>query len=202
MSQARILSQSEFRKILLHIAKKKHHARNKAIVYCSFFGCMRVGEISSLTINDVLNDDGSIKEEVYLKAFQTKGSRGRTVYMPTKLQEEIKSYLTVRFGLKDKDLQVLHYTDTSKALFGSQKNTQRGFSPNTLCQWFTKLYSDCSISGASSHSGRRWGATQLCEQSVNPKIIQKILGHRQLQTTMLYYEVSPNSMRNAIELLS
>jgi integrase/recombinase XerD len=62
---------------------------------------MRVGEIASLTIKDVLNDDGSIKEEVYLKAFQTKGSRGRTVYMPTKLQEEIKSYLTVRFGLKN-----------------------------------------------------------------------------------------------------
>jgi integrase/recombinase XerD len=99
-------------------------------------------------------------------------------------------------------LQVLHYTDTSKALFGSQKNSQRGFSPNTLCQWFTKLYADCSINGASSHSGRRWGATQLCEQSVNPKIIQKILGHRQLQTTMLYYEVSPTSMRNAVELLS
>jgi integrase/recombinase XerD len=163
---------------------------------------MRVGEIASLTIKDVLNEDGSIKEEVYLKPSQTKGSRGRTVYFPTKLQDEIANYLSVRFGLKDKDLKVLNFTDTSKALFGSQKNTQRGFSPNTLCQWFTKLYADCSINGASSHSGRRWGATQLCEHSVNPKIIQKILGHRQLQTTMLYYEVSPKSMRNAVELLS
>ena len=72
MSQARILSQSEFRKILLHIAKNKHHARNKAILYCSFFGCMRVGEIATLTIKDVLNDDGSIKEEVYLKAQSAK----------------------------------------------------------------------------------------------------------------------------------
>ena len=202
MSQAKILTQSEFRKVLLHIAKKKHHARNKAIVYCSFFGCMRVGEIASLTIKDVLNDDGSIKEEVYLKPFQTKGSRGRTVYFPKKLQDEISDYLSVRFGLKDKDLKVLHYTDTSKALFHSQKNTQRGFTANTMCQFFTKLYSDCSINGASSHSGRRWGATQLSEKSVNPKIIQKILGHRQLQTTMLYYEVSPNSMRKAIELLA
>ena len=42
----------------------------------------------------------------------------------------------------------------------------------------------------------------MCEQSVNSKIIQKILGHRQLQTAMLYYEVSPKSMRNAVELLS
>ena len=201
MSQAKILTQSEFRKILLHLAKKKHHARNKAIVYCSFFGCMRVGEIASLTIKDVLNDDGSIKEEVYLKPHQTKGSRGRTVYYPKKLQDEIKDYLTVRFGLKDKDLKVLHFTDTSKALFHSQKNSYRGFTPNTMCQWFTKLYSDCSINGASSHSGRRWGATQLSEKSVNPKIIQKILGHRQLQTTMLYYEISPNSLRKAIELL-
>ena len=41
----------------------------------------------------------------------------------------------------------------------------------------------------------------MCEQSVNPKIIQKILGHRQLQTTMLYYEVSPKSIRNAVEML-
>ena len=202
MSQAKILTQSEFRKVLLHIAKKKHHARNKAILYCSFFGCMRVGEIASLTIKDVLNDDGSIKEEVYLKPSQTKGSRGRTVYVPKKLQDEISDYLSVRFGLKDKDIKVLHYTDTSKALFHSQKNSQRGFTANTLCQFFTKLYSDCSINGASSHSGRRWGATQLSENSVNPKIIQKILGHRQLQTTMLYYEVSPNSMRKAIELLS
>jgi integrase/recombinase XerD len=202
MSQAKILTQSEFRKVLLHIAKKKHHARNKAIVYCSFFGCMRVGEIASLTISDVLNHDGSIKEEIYLKPFQTKGSRGRTVYFPKKLQDEISDYLLVRFGLKDKDLKIHHYTDTSKALFHSQKNSQRGFSANTLCQFFTKLYSDCSINGATSHSGRRWGATQLSEKSVNPKIIQKILGHRQLQTTMLYYEVSPNSMRKAIELLS
>jgi integrase/recombinase XerD len=202
MSQAKILTQSEFRKVLLHIAKKKHHARNKAIVYCSFFGCMRVGEIASLTISDVLNHDGSIKEEIYLKPFQTKGSRGRTVYFPKKLQDEISDYLLVRFGLKDKDLKILHYTDTSKALFHSQKNSQRGFTANTLCQFFTKLYSDCSINGATSHSGRRWGATQLSEKSVNPKIIQKILGHRQLQTTMLYYEVSPNSMRKAIELLS
>jgi integrase/recombinase XerD len=29
-----------------------------------------------------------------------------------------------------------------------------------------------------------------------------LLGHRQLQTTMLYCEVSPKSMRNAVELLS
>ena len=201
MSQAKILTQSEFRKVLLHIAKKKHHARNKAIVYCSFFGCMRVGEIASLTIKDVLNDDGSIKEEVYLKPCQTKGSRGRTVYFPKKLQDEISDYLSVRFGLKDKDLKVLHYTDTSKALFHSQKNTQRGFTANTMCQFFTKLYSDCSINGASSHSGRRTMATRLCERGTNLRLVMEVLGHKNLSTTQKYLSVNVNMLKQAIEFV-
>jgi integrase/recombinase XerD len=163
---------------------------------------LRAKEIADLSIKDCLNTDGTIKDQIYLRPAQTKGSRGRTVLLPEKLRAELQDYICARFRLQVKDLHVIHYTDTSRALFYSQKSAVRGFSPNTLAQWFGTLYSSVGIDGASSHSGRRWGATQLCEQSVNPKIIQKILGHRQLQTTMLYYEVSPTSMRNAVELLS
>ena len=200
MAQARILTDKEYRKVLLHIAKKKHHSRNKSMLYMSHLAGLRVGEISALTIKDVLADDGSIKDEFFLKASQTKGKKGRTVLIPKKLQEELHDYLCTRFQLKE--LQVVHYTDTSKALFYSQKSSIKGFSANTLSQWFGATYKACNIEGASSHSGRRYCATFLSENSVNPKIIQKILGHRQLQTTMLYYEVSPKSLRAAIELMS
>ena len=202
MSQARILTDREFRKVLLYIAAHKHAARNKAMLYCTHLGGMRVGEVASLTIKDVLTDEGSIKDEIYLRPSQTKGSRGRTVLVPQKLQEELSDYLSSRFKLKEKDLRVLHFTDTSKALFYTQKESVRGFTANTLAQWFGGLYRAVGIDGASSHSGRRFFATHLSESNVNPKIIQNLLGHRNLQTTMLYCSISPKSMRNAVELLS
>jgi integrase/recombinase XerD len=202
MSQARILTDREFRKVLLHIAKKMHHARNKCMLYMSHLAGLRVGEISSLTLKHVLNEDGTIKDEMYLTADETKGNRGRTVLLPMKLREELVDYLCTRFKRKADELHVLHYTDTSRALFYSQKSMNDGFDPNTLSQWFTRIYRQSGIEGASSHSGRRFFATHLSENSVNPKIIQKLLGHRNLQTTMIYCEVSPKSMRNAVELLS
>ena len=202
MAQARILTDKEYRKVLLHIAKKKHSSRNKCMLYMSHLAGLRAIEIASLTIKDVLAEDGTIKDEFFLRARQTKGDRGRTVLVPQKLQDELLDYLSTRFKLKCSDLHVLHYTDTNKALFYSQKNSQRGFSANTLAQWFGTIYRECGIDGASSHSGRRHFATFLNESSVSPKIIQNLLGHRQLQTTMLYCEVSPTSMRNAVELLS
>ena len=200
MSQARILTDKEYRKVLLHIAKKKHHARNKCMLYMSHLAGLRAIEIASLTIADAVNTDGTIKDEIYLRPRQTKGDRGRTVLVPQKLQEELFDYLCIRFNLKD--LKIIHYLDTSKALFYSQKSSVRGFSANTLAQWFGATYRACGIDGASSHSGRRHFATFLNESSVSPKIIQNLLGHRQLQTTMLYCEISPKSMRKAVELFS
>jgi integrase/recombinase XerD len=202
MSQARILTEREYRKVLLYISKHAHASRNRAMLYASHLAGLRCGEISSLTLKSVLNDDGTIKEEIYLIASQTKGNRGRTVLVPEKLRNELTEYLCVRFKLKAKDLHVLHYTDMTRALFYSQKSMVTGFSANSLSQWFGRLYAAAGCEGASSHSGRRFFATHLAENSVNPKIIQKLLGHRQLQTTMLYCEVSPKSMRSAVELLS
>lgn len=202
MSQARIVTDKEYRRVLLHLAKKGHHARNKCMVFMSHLGGMRVGEISSVTIKDVLAEDGTIKDELFLRPEQTKGSRGRTVLIAEKLRAELQEYLSVRFRLKADGLAVLHYTDTSRALFYSQKSQRGGFSANSLSQWFGRIYREAGISGASSHSGRRFFATHLSENAVNPKIIQNLLGHRQVQTTLLYCQVSPSSMRKAVELLS
>lgn len=202
MAQAKILNDKEYRRVLIHLSKKRHQARNKCLLSISHLAGLRVGEISSLTLKHVLNDDGSIKDEIYLSSNETKGNRGRTVLLPQKLRDDLVTYLCTRFRLKEKDLKVLNQTDTSRALFYSQKSHVEGFDANTLSQWFSRIYREAGLSGCSSHSGRRKFATVLSEKSINPKIIQKLMGHRQIQTTFLYVEVSPQSMRTAVELLS
>ena len=200
MSQAKILTDREYRKVLLYIAAHRHASRNKAILYMSHLAGLRVGEISHLTIADVLNQDGTIKDEIYLSADKTKGSRGRTVLFPEKLRDELYNYVSIRFRLKD--LKAVSQTDTSHALFYNQRNPHDGFSPNTLTQWFHYLYKNAGIEGASSHSGRRFFATKIAEAGTNPKVLQNLLGHRQIQTTLRYVEVSPTMMRNAVELMN
>jgi integrase/recombinase XerD len=198
MSQARILTDKEYRKVLLHIARKNHHARNKLLINLSHAAGMRVGEIASLTIKHVLAEDGTIKDEFFLSKNETKGNKGRTVLLSQKLRDEIHEYLTVRFQLKD--LAILNYTNLNRPLIYSQKS-ETGFSANSLAQWFGLTYRAAGLHGCSSHSGRRKFATTLSQNAVNPKIIQKLLGHRQIQTTFLYVQVSPTSLRKAVELL-
>ena len=200
MSQARILTSREYRKVLVYIASNRHASRNKAMLYMSHLAGLRVGEISHLTLSDVLNEDGSIKDEIYLSPDKTKGDRGRTVLLPKKLQVELHNYLTIRFRLKD--LRAVAMTDTSRALFYSQRHPSDGFSPNTLAQYFHYLYKNAGVEGASSHSGRRFFATKIAEAGTNPKVLQNLLGHRNLQTTMRYVEISPTMMRSAVELMN
>ena len=200
MSQARILTSREYRKVLVYIANNRHASRNKAMLYMSHLAGLRVGEISHLTLSDVLNEDGSIKDEVYLSPDKTKGDRGRTVLLPKKLQDELHNYLSIRFRLKE--LKAVAMTDTSRALFYSQRHPSDGFSPNTLAQYFHYLYKNAGVEGASSHSGRRFFATKIAEAGTNPKVLQNLLGHRNLQTTMRYVEISPTMMRSAVELMN
>ena len=199
MSQAKVLNEREIKKCLLYISARRHASRNRCQFLLTHQSGMRVGEVAALRICDVLTTDGQIKEEVRLSAEQTKGDHSRVVYLPTKLQQELKSYLLTRF--KVKDLQPILVTDTSRALFATQKNNKRGFSANTLAQYFHYLYKDVGIEGASSHSGRRGFLTSLASKGVSVRVLQELAGHKSLAVTQRYIEVNHQLLRNAVELV-
>ena len=88
-----------------------------------------------------------------------------------------------------------------RKLFYSQKKTSDGFSPNTLTQYWHYLFSACGIDNASSHSMRRSFATQISSKGVGIRVLQKLMGHRSAQTTMVYIDASDDMMRKAVELV-
>jgi integrase/recombinase XerD len=199
MAQAKVLSDKDVRKVLLYIASRKHATRNRAMFVLLNSTGMRVGELAALRLCDVLTPTGEIGDEIRLAADQTKGSRGRTVVLSQKAQEEIKNYLQTRFKLKD--LLAVTFTDTSRALFTTQKNPNRGFSASTLTQHFHYIYKGAGINGASSHSSRRSFITNLANMGVSVRVLMELAGHRQLSTVQKYIDVNPSMMRKAVELL-
>ena len=199
MSQARVLSERELRKVLNFCNTQPHAARNRAMLLCTHQAGMRVGEVAALRICDVLAADGAILEEISLSASQTKGNSSRTVLVPKKLRDELEDYLQQRFGLKD--LLAVTYTYTQRALFPTQKNPKRGFTANTLCQLFHKIYKDAQITGATSHSGRRTFITKLADKGVGVRVLMALAGHKSIATTQRYIELNPTVMKAAVELI-
>ncbi len=188
MSQAKILNSTDLRRVLDHVATRKHSSRNRCALLLTHYAGMRVGEVASLRICDVLNDSGTIKEEIRLRPEQTKGKYARTVYINARMQKELLQYT-----------KILKIKDPTKPLFYTQKRD--GFSANTLSQYFFFLYRSAGIDGASSHSGRRSFLTGLANKGTAIHILKTLAGHRNIATTATYLYSSPIQLRAAVELI-
>jgi len=199
MSQARVLTERELRKVLNFCNTQPHATRNRTMLLCTHMAGMRVGEVAALTVSDVLAMDGTVKEEIALSAQQTKGNKARTVLVPRKLRDELTSYLQQRYGITN--LLAVTQTDTQRALFPTQKNPTRGFTANTLCQLFHKIYKDSQMYGATSHSGRRTFITKLADKGVGVRVLMALAGHKSIATTQRYIELNPTIMKAAVELI-
>ena len=188
MAQAKTLTQAEIDQVLRYVAGTRYAQRNRAMVLTSVWSGMRVGEIAALRVADVVNADGTIKNEIRLTAEQTKGRYGRVVYVNDKLRAELSAYL-----------KALGYRRMERPLFYTEKSV--GFSANTLTQWFHWTYKKAGIGGASSHSGRRTFITTLANKGIGVRVLASLAGHRSIAVTQAYIDVNDEMKRAAVELL-
>ncbi len=189
MKQARVLTDAEFKRLLAVVAQMKHAGRNRLALMLSHLAGLRVGEIAALTVRDVLDSDGKVREQLRLRAEITKGGHARVVFLNEKLRREIERHRSEWPEHKDADAPLL----------ATQKRT--AFSANTLCQLIGQLYKGAGLDGATSHSGRRWFITRLAHSGVSPKVIMTLAGHRNLTTTQRYIDVRDDMMKAAVDLL-
>lgn len=185
--QARVLNEAEIKRVLHATNGTRHQQRNELMVKLSYYAGLRACEIAALNVSDVVDGDGSIKQQVYLKKEQTKGNQAQVVYFNSKLRKAIADYLK------------------GKALYGrllkSQKTEGKGFSSTAIQNIFHQLYAAAGIKNASSHSGRRTMITKLAEQGIAVPIIQQLARHASLNTTQRYISVSSDKLAAAVELV-
>lgn len=189
MKQARVLNAIELKRVLAVCAVGRYGQRNRLALLLSHYAGLRVGEIASLKWAQLLEADQSVKTGFYLKPEDTKAGEARAVHLNQLLQKEI-----LQFWLRQDKYRRLDQLDIS-----SQRHA--GFSANTLCQFFLRIYSDAGIDGAISHSGRRWFITKLANSGVSAKVIMELAGHKNLSTTQRYIEVNEEMKQQAVSLL-
>ena len=125
MKRSHVLNDREIKRVFDEISRSAFPARNRAMFQLSIYAGMRVGEIAALRVEDVVAADGSVRAQIQLNASQTKGSDARTVLLNTQVQAELGDYLR-------------KHKCTTGPLFVSKAG--KGFSSNSLCQLFARIY--------------------------------------------------------------
>jgi integrase/recombinase XerD len=188
--QAKTLTAEELRRVLDYVATRKHSTRNRALVLTSVYSGCRVGELSSLTYTDVVDSEGKVRDEIRLKAENTKTKEARIVFVNAKLKKELQQYANA-----------YKPANTQLKFFYSQKRNSNGYNANTLTQFFHYLYKRAGVFGASSHSGRRTFITNLASKGVGVRVIMGLSGHKNLAVVQRYIDVNDDMKRKAVELV-
>jgi len=163
-----ILSKREVKKIL-ELSKNVKH---KAMLTTIYALGLRSGELINLKITDIDGDRGT----VILKA--AKGKKDRLLPFPESLRSVLREYYK---EYKPK----IH-------LFEGQNGQ---YSSASLRAVFKRACLKASIQkDVTLHSLRHAYATHLLESGTDIRIIQKLLGHNSIKTTMLYTQVSRKTL--------
>ena len=190
MAQAKTLTKEEITRVLDYIRTRRFAPRNRAMMLLTHLAGLRIGEVACLRWSDVINQDGTVKEEIRLLPDMTKGRHPRTVFVNMRLREELAAYAAQA-----------RCVDRSYPFFASQKSIKAGFGANSLAQTFALLYAGAGVEGASSHSGRRTFLTNLANKGTAIHILKALAGHRSISTTAAYLYSSPSQLKAAVELV-
>ena len=188
MAQAKTLTPAELDQVLAYIAARRFALRNRVMLLTGFWSGMRVGEIASLSLSDVVNADGTVKAEIRLSAAQTKGRHPRTVFVPQKLRDELQRYV-----------DLLKPFNPKHPLFVTAG--RRAFTASVMTQHFYWLFKNAGIDGATSHSMRRSFITNLANKGIGVRVLASLAGHRSIAVTQKYIDVNDEMKRNAVELI-
>ncbi|KQU46955.1 integrase [Sphingomonas sp. Leaf339] len=188
---ARVLEHGDVRRILRHVATRRHAHRDRVLVLLSFKAGLRACEMAGLTWPMVLKPDGRISDHIFVAATIAKNKFARRIPLHPQLVEAL-SNLHDRAG---------------RPRVGPVVRSERGthLTPRSLVNWFAATYASLALDGCSSHSGRRTFITRsarlLTRTGGSLRDVQELAGHKRLTTTECYIEGDRDAQRRLIRLV-
>ncbi|MDF3819767.1 tyrosine-type recombinase/integrase [Leptospira sp. 96542] len=170
---AAVLNKKEISILLNHCAKLK----DKAIFTLIYSSGIRVGELVNIKLEDI----DYIRKSIYIT--KGKGDQQRYAILSDQTAILIKQYIEIY-----KPTSFLFYSSLGKEI-------------PVGCRWiqasFQKLRKSAGIvKRATVHTLRHSFATHLLEDGYHLFYIQKLLGHADIKSTLVYLHVNPNTLLN------
>ena len=162
-------------------------SRNSERDYCMitlFLNCgMRLAELIGINTTDIQNDKLTVIG---------KGGKERTIYLNEACIDAIEKYMPIRNKIKPT-------AKDKNALFLSERGSR--ISRRTVQYTVEKYVKKIGLDPRkyTTHKLRHTAATLMHQSGVDIRVLQEILGHKQLSTTESYTHVSNDRMRDAVK---
>ena len=97
MRQAQTLNEAQLRRVIQYCRSRRHPTRDETIILTSFYAGLRAKEIAALTVGNVFDEAGNVREQFILSAAQSKGGHTRTVYLNQRLRKALGDYGAIKY---------------------------------------------------------------------------------------------------------
>ena len=148
---------------------------------------LRLSEATNLRWRDIDLMSGQ------LKVVEGKGAKDRILWLSEENLELLQKWKQRQFEKDNRPLEYV-FTAMSKGTLGNKLN-------NRYVQDMVKRYANKAgiENRCSPHTLRNCFATSFLRQTKNIRMVQKALGHNQLNTTMIYTHIVDNELKNELK---
>jgi len=177
-----ILSKQEINALIEVSSNSKH----KAILATLYSSGMRLDELLNLRLCDIDTD------RMVIRIANGKGNRSRDTLLAVKTLKLLRDYYTCS------------YPKPIKYVFEGGGKPGQPYSASSVQKVIKRAANRAGIKkNIHPHSLRHAFATHMLEQGVNLKLIQKLLGHNSLRSTMVYLHLAAidPSVKSPFDLL-
>ncbi len=190
------LNIEEHKKLIEALEKQDH--KYKYIILLQLYTGMRIGEVLALSIKDIDYKNNTITINKTL----TRDENDKTIMGDTTKTENSKRTILINEKVKAilKQAQKRQMTNINGLLFyDNEKNTY--ITPSEINSYLKRLNKKENItSNLHTHMLRHTYATRCIESGMQAKALQKILGHKKIQTTLdTYTSVFKEFSQNELE---
>ena len=182
-----VLSVDEVRSLLAHIKTFHNYAYLSTVYSCG----LRLHEGLHLEVSDI---DSS---RMMIHVHRGKGAKDRYVPLPYSTLKLLR-----RYWLTHRHPHLL-FPALGRSGTGA-KEAQTPMAKSSVQGAFRRAKFDAEIrkKGVAIHTLRHSYATHLLEAGVNPRLIQRYLGHTQLETTMVYLHLTHTGHEDAYKRIN
>jgi integrase/recombinase XerD len=186
-----VLTRQQVHDLLAHIRLRRYRTPLKLIYCCG----LRLSECLGLTIHDIRGRENK------LLIRSSKGHKDRVLPLPTAMYQELRRYwafhrhallIFPNVGRGDRD---------PKALAQRMHQASRPMPCSSLQRLLILARKHLNIPAASVHSLRHSFATHLLEAGAHLHTIQKLLGHKQITSTMVYLHLTHQTTQDTLKLM-
>lgn len=173
------------------IRLRRHRTPLKLIYTCG----LRLGECLALTVHDI----AGAGNKLFIR--DGKGHRDRVVPLPTPLLEELRAYWSFHKHPLLLFPNVGRGDNNPQALATRMRHATSPMPCSSLQRLMIVARKELNLPAASIHTLRHSFATHLLEAGAHLHTIQKLPGHQQITTTMVYLHVTHQTTQDALRLM-